>query len=579
MRLHTRKGLDWTDRFGRLPVALADLRLDGVLLDGEVAAVTKDGRTDFSALQEALGAGGGGVQYFVFDLLAEQGRSLRSRPLVERKASPKALLAKAPRSGPVFHADHVEGDGRAILDRLCGSGFEGVIAKRAGSSYRSGRGASWLKIKCDRTQEFVIVGWRESDRDRPFSSVLLAQHGAGGLVYAGRAGSGFGARELEELSGRFAELACKGPPVEGVPAAIRRDARWVEPRLVAQIAFAGYTGDGMVRHGRFVGLREDKGADEVTPERPARAGKGGGMAGDDGATTVMGVRITHPDRVLYPRQGLTKGDLARYLEAVVPRMLPHVKDRLISLVRCPEGRQKQCFFQRHAGRGFPESFRGFPLRLKDGRTEEYIYLADGASIVVAAQVGVLELHLWGSRIDDVERPDRLVFDLDPDPSVDFREVKRTAGEMRQALDALGLQSFCLLTGGKGIHVVAPIRRQHAWPVVTAFTKALAERFAEQAPPRFVATMSKARCKGRIFIDHFRNQRGSSAIAPYSPRAWEGAPVAWPVTWEALDGIDGAAVVTVANAAERLREPDPWKGYGRLRQGLNKPALRALGIEG
>ena len=237
VKLYTRKGLDWTDRFGRLPVALADLGLDRVLLDGEVAAVTKEGRTDFSALQEALGEGGGGLQYFVFDLLAEGGKSLRSRPLLERKKRLRALMSKVGRNGPVFYADHVQGGGEAMLRELCGAGFEGIIAKRARSTYRAGRGRSWLKIKCDKSQEFVIVGWRPSDRDRPFSSILLAQHGPDGLIYAGRAGSGFDGRDLEQLAKRFKMLARRAPAVEDVPRAIRRDAHWIEPQLVVQIAF------------------------------------------------------------------------------------------------------------------------------------------------------------------------------------------------------------------------------------------------------------------------------------------------------------------------------------------------------
>jgi len=579
VRLYTRKGLDWTEKFGRLPVALADLGLDRVLLDGEVAAVTKEGRTDFSALQEALGKGGGGLQFFVFDLLAEGGKSLRNMPLIERKTRLRSLLSKAGRHGPVFYADHIEGGGEAMLRELCSAGFEGIIAKRAQSTYRSGRGKSWLKIKCDKSQEFVIVGWRPSDRDRPFSSILLAQHGPHGLIYAGRAGSGFDAGDLEQLAARFKALARRSPAVEDVPRAIRREARWIEPRLVAQIAFAGFTGDGMVRHGRFIGLREDKVANEVKPERPARTGKGKAMASDEGkAATVAGVRITHPDRVLFPQQGVTKRDLAQYLAAAAPRMLPHLTKRLVSLVRCPAGRQKQCFFQRHAGKGFPDVFQGLPVRQKDGRTEDYLYLTDREAIVTAAQVGVLELHIWGSRIDAIDKPDRIVFDLDPDPAVDFDEVKRAAGEMRQALEALDLESFCLLTGGKGVHVVVPVERRHTWPVVSAFSRALAERFEEQAPRRFVASMSKAKRKGRIFIDHFRNQRGSSAIAPYSPRAREGAPVAWPVAWKDLDGIETPQLVTLGNAAGFLKKKDPWADYGKVRQSLKKAALDALGVE-
>jgi bifunctional non-homologous end joining protein LigD len=300
-----------------------------------------------------------------------------------------------------------------------------------------------------------------------------------------------------------------------------------------------------------------------------------------GATsTVAGVRLTHPDKVLFPQQGITKRDLAAYLDTVADRMLPHCADRLISLVRCPEGRSKKCFFQRHAGAGLPEQIQHLQVASKDGASEDYLYLTGKEGLVAAAQMGVLEFHIWGSRIDDVERPDRVVFDLDPDPSVDFTTVKAAAAGMRDALDALGLASFPLLTGGKGIHVVAPIQRRHEWPTVKGFTKALAERFAENEPDRYIATMSKAKRKGRIFIDYLRNERSATAIAPYSPRARDGAPVAWPVTWKALDGIDAANaanIVTVESARERLRAPDPWNDYADVKQSLTAAALRALGV--
>jgi bifunctional non-homologous end joining protein LigD len=584
VRLYTRNGLDWTDKFGRLPRALADLDLDGALLDGEVAAVSREGRTDFSALQKALSEDGRGVESFVFDLLAEGGRSLRGQTLLERKKRLKRLLAKAPRNGPVFYSDHVEGGGKAMLAELCAKGFEGIIAKRADATYRAGRGKSWLKIKCDKTQEFVIVGWRPSERDRPFASILLAQNVDGALVYAGRAGSGFDGATLDDLAARFRTLSRKTAPLKEVPAEIAREARWVRPELVAQIALAGFTGDGMVCHGRYLGLREDKPAAEVKPERPdpgrgARTMKKAARnAGDEEAATVAGVRLTHPDRMLFPSQDITKRELAEYLAAAAPRMLPYLADRLVSLVRCPEGRTGQCFFQRHGGKGFPETFDSLAVEQKNGETEDYLYIADRKALVNAAQVGVLEFHVWGSRIDRIERPERIVFDLDPDTAVGFPAVKRAAADMRQALDALGLESFPLLTGGKGIHVVVPIERRHDWPVITAFARALAQRFEEQAPSRYVATMSKAKRKDRIFIDHFRNQRGATAIAPYSPRAREGAPLAWPVSWKALEEIATPRIVTVASAAERLKERDPWAGYTRLRQTLRKAALDALDVD-
>lgn len=293
--------------------------------------------------------------------------------------------------------------------------------------------------------------------------------------------------------------------------------------------------------------------------------------------TVAGVTLTHPDKVLYADQGVTKRDLAAYLDAVADRMLPFVARRLLSLVRCPEGAARQCFFQKHGTAGLAPSLKPLSVREKDGAEDEYLYLTDRSGLVRAAQMGVLEFHIWGSLIDGIEKPNRIVIDLDPDPSVSFETVKAAARRLRDVFEALELVSFPLLTGGKGVHVVVPVRRRHEWPVVKAFAKSLAERMAEDAPDRFVASMSKAKRKGRIFIDYLRNERGATAISPYSPRARQGAPVAWPVTWEQLDGVSSAAAVHIHDAAGHLARPDPWAGYADTRQSLGAAALRALGV--
>lgn len=594
VRLFTRSGLDWTERYGSIARALAALDLDGVLLDGEVVSVDTEGRTDFSTLQAALKEGRGGLSYFVFDLLAEGGRDLLPLPQVERKRRLRELLARA--RDPLHYADHLEHGGDEMLRALCDKGFEGLIAKRADAPYKSGRIGVWLKVKCERAQEFAIVGWTPSTKHRAFASLLLGVHEDGELRYAGRVGAGFKERDLEEVGAKLGPLERMTPTVEGVPGAIARGARWVRPDLVAQIEFAEFTRDGSVRHARFIALRSDKASSEIVRERPANAEemmandtkqkpkrsttakKRSGATATDGEERVAGVRLTSGDRVLYPKQGLAKRDLALYLEAAAERMLPHVGRRLVSLVRCPEGRTGECFFQRHVGKGMPEELRTFELEESNGRTRTYFWLDGTAGLVATAQVGALEIHLWGSSIDDVERPDRLVMDLDPDPSVDFEAVKVAASEMAAALDALGIQSFPLVTGGKGVHVVAPIRRTLDFATLKAFTRALAERFAEQDPSRFVATMSKARRKGKIFVDYLRNDRTSTAIAPYSARAREGAPVAMPVTWKELASLDRANSFDIQAARRRLTRADPWKGYFDLRQTVTVAALDAVGVE-
>lgn len=292
--------------------------------------------------------------------------------------------------------------------------------------------------------------------------------------------------------------------------------------------------------------------------------------------SFAGIDLTHPDRVLYPQQGVTKFDLACYFDTMSEPLLEHVADRLVSLVRCPRGREAKCFFQRHGGSGLPEEFRRKSVRGKDGDSHDYLYFTQKKALIAAAQLGVLELHVWGSKVDDIERPDRLVFDLDPDEGLAFGKVKEAATLMRAVLREFDLESFPLLTGGKGIHVVAPLVRRHEWPVVKAFAGELAGHIAREDPGNYVATMSKARRKGRIFIDYLRNERGSTAIAPFSPRAREGAPVAWPVSWEALETVK-------APDQFRLKTADPaaangWDGYGRLRQSLKASGLRALGID-
>lgn len=581
VRISTRSGLDWTDRFAPLARAIGALGLDRVLIDGEIVVLDADGVSDFGALQNALdGEGNGAPVLFAFDLLVDKGRDIAGQPLRKRKERLAALLKTAPKTDRVFFSDHVEGGGRAMLDTLCGKGFEGIVAKRADAPYRPGA-RDWRKIKCGHRQEFVIAGTSPSERGRPFASLLLGVMEKNGLRYAGRIGSGFSQDELDRLEARFHKLERQTSPFEDeVPASIARGARWLKPELVAEVEFAGWTRDNLVRHGRFVALRSDK-----LPAAVPREGSAGNASLKSRSATQkraaapegkrMDIRLTHPERVLYADEKITKADLAAYLEAVSGQMLPHVERRILSLVRCPDGAEKACFFQKHASRGMPAAFHEIPVTEKSGDSEDYLYVDSAEGLVSAAQIGALELHIWGSHIDAIETPDRIVFDLDPDPSVGFDTVKGAALTIRDALEAVGLASFPLLTGGKGIHVVVPIEAGPEWPTVKGFARAMAGHFASSEPERYVATMSKERRKEKIFIDHFRNERGSTAIAPFSPRARAGAPVAWPVDWDDLPAIAAANIVTIENHA---KHPAGWKGYFKVRQKLGKAALKALGVE-
>jgi len=582
----TRKGLDWTDKFPSLASALADLPCRSALIDGEIAVADEGGATDFGALQSAIGKGGKGASYYIFDLLSLDGKDLSGKPLLERKGRLEGLLADLPKNGPLFYSDHVIGGGSAVFDEACDLRLEGVVSKRVDAPYRSGRSHDWVKVKCGMGQEFVIVGWRPSKvKGRPFSSLLLAVMEDGKLSYRGRVGSGFGEAELKRVWAELKTRKVKRAPPMGIPAAMARDACLVKPELVAEIAFRGWTGEGMVRQGSFKGLRTDKKPSEIVAERPAeerksmaeRSGKAdkgktanAGSNNGSGNPAIAGVHLTHADRVLYPEQGVTKRALAYYYLAVADLMLPHLAERPVSLVRCPRGAGGECFFQKHASKGFPDAFHRVRTREKSG-SDEYVYVDDAAGLVAATQMGVLELHIWGSHIDTLEKPDRMAFDLDPDAAVDFAEVRSAALQLRNHLEGLGLRSFPMATGGKGIHVVVPLMPKHGWDDVKEFSETVARSFAEVNPERYLAKASKTARKGRIFIDYLRNARGATAIAPFSSRAKAGAPVAWPISWQQLQRLKNAQPTSVATAMRRLkrRKKDPWAGYFDVDQILPK----------
>jgi bifunctional non-homologous end joining protein LigD len=563
--IRTRNGLDWTDKFRSLVGPLSQLPCESALLDGEIAVADKEGHTSFSALQVALSEGRGTFGYYIFDLLHLDGEDLRQRPLIERKQLLEKLLAGS-KKGPLFYSSHMQGEGEQVFHHACDLKLEGIISKLARDPYRSGRTKSWLKTKCGMEQEFVIIGWQPSDKaGRPFSSILLATRDEGELHYCGRVGTGYTEARLDELAALFKKHARKDPPVANVPRAFTRHARWVEPVLVAEVAFRGWTHDGMVRQGSFKGLRTDKPARAVVREVPMPKAEAVKMAHRE-QDPIAGVPITHPDRVVFPDQGVTKRQLIEYYLAIADHMLPYIEDRPLALVRCPQGSGKKCFFQKHASPGWPDLFGKIRIREKSG-SDEYLYIEDVKGLVGAAQMGVLELHIWGSRVDDVEKPDRMVFDLDPDEGLPFAKVRDAAKDLRDRLQKIGLESFPMVTGGKGIHVVVPLARKHTWDQHRAFAEALARVMADEEPERFVANMSKAKRRGKIFIDYLRNQRGSTAIAPFSTRARKGAFVALPVSWQGLAKLASAHPADIKSAAKFARGKDPWAGYLKVRQSL------------
>ncbi len=564
VRLYTRSGLDWSDRFAQLVPAFQALGLRAALIDGEAVVFDKKGQSRFGLLQDALKGGGEPIYFMAFDLLALDGHSLLSEALDKRKARLAKLLKNA--KEPIRYSDHVVGEGERTRVKACSMGLEGIISKRGDAPYRSGRTRLWLKSKCIGRDEFVIGGWTPSKAaGRPFAALLLGEFDGERLHYRGRVGTGFDDAELDALSARLAGLSRESSPFDDAPTAIARSARWVTPRLVAEVAYTERTRDGYLRHPAYLGMREDK---------PGKSVKVTAMANSTKAVSYAGVRLTSPDKVLFPEQGATKRDLAEYLVGMADHILPHLARRPLSLVRCPDGRTGECFFQKHGMPGFPDAFRRVEIKEKGGEPADYLYIEDEAGLAAAAQMGVLELHVWGAHIDKLEKPDRLVLDLDPAEDVPFSFVKTAAQDLRDVLSAAELQSFPLLTGGKGIHVVAPLERRQDWSILKRFAAALARTLSANEPDRFIAKATKAGRKGRIFIDWMRNERGATAIAPYSPRARKGAPVATPVSWRELSRVESADKYTLDTIVQRVKrlKGDPWDGYDAIRQSIRAEAL-------
>lgn len=588
VRIYARSGLDWTARYPPIAAAAEALGLDRALLDSEIVALDGSGRSDFGLLQRWQESGEGQLACFAFDLLAEGGHDLRNRPLAERKRRLNTLLA-GHAEGPIFYSEDFQPDEPArLLEESCKRGLEGLVAKESNAPYRSGRSTTWLKIKCGYQQEFVVVGWSHSSR-RAFSSLLLAAREGKKLRYVGRVGSGFSDAMLKNLARRFAAIATDRPATS-IPKPMARNAEFVEPRIVVEIRFAGWTRDRLIRQGHLLGVREDKAADQVIRETPARkraapakqakqarktarSSRGASRAGAE-EVIVAGIALSHPDKPLFRDPIVTKADVARYLDAAGEAIAAYAAGRLVSLLRCPEGQGGPSFFQRHPHAGFERYWQSLRIKAEHGE-EEYLYFKDRRALVEAAQMDTLEFHIWGSRVDDVERPDRIVFDLDPAPGLGFDRVKAGAEDVRDILKALGLESLPMISGGKGIHVVVPIARRHEWPSVKRFANGVATRLAAAAPERFVATMAKAKREGRIFIDSFRNDRTASAVAPFSPRNRPGAPVAWPVDWDSLAKLRSADAVSIGEAAERLgAEGDPWQRK-KIRQSLTNGMIAAV----
>jgi bifunctional non-homologous end joining protein LigD len=561
----TRNGKDWSDKFKALVKAAIKLPA-GCLIDGEAVAIDDNGKPSFQLLQSTLKEQkGANLVFYAFDLLFDRGEDIRKLPQIERKERLASLLEGVP--PPILYGDHIVGRGEAMFNAMCEQGGEGIVSKRANAPYSGSRSRNWLKIKCIQRQEFVIVGWSESDKRIGFRSLLLAAKDHGKLTYVGKVGTGFNGRLIQELMDRMRPLEVDKAPVE-VPRPDRKGAHFLKPELVAEIAFTEFTDDGILRHPSFIALREDKPASQIVREVPKHLNKSEKKAERATAESV-GIKISNPERIIFPEDGLTKADLADYYAAVEPLIMIDAAKRPMTLIRCPQGRAKKCFFQKHDNGSFGPEVKHIPIKEKDGHFEDYLYFDDIKGLLTCVQMGTVEFHGWGSKVEKVEYPDRLVFDLDPDVGLDFNKVKDAAVRLKALLEDLGLKSFPLLSGGKGIHVVVPLDATKDWPTVKSFADRFSRAIAEAEPETFTANIRKVQRKGRIFLDWLRNQRGATAVMPFSARAREGAPVSAPVAWEELDRYESGHHFNIRDADELIERASSkmLAGWGQAKQSL------------
>lgn len=565
VRLLTRTGLDWTERFGKdIRKALTALPVQTAMLDGEIVVESGNGSSDFSLLQADLSEGRQDrFVYYVFDLLHLDGQDLTGASLTDRKAALEPLLASA--EGALKYSEHFDESGELVLKHACRLSLEGVISKVADAPYRSGRGRDWVKSKCTARQELVIGGYVPSSvSDKAIGSLIMGVNDRDGLRHVGRVGTGYSQNLARQLFRKLQPLVQSASPFSDKLTSLeRKDAVFVTPKLVAEVEFRGWTGDAHLRHASFRGLREDKTADEVVQE--SGSPPGGKRASKPRARTEVTARrsvpLTHPDRLYWPEAGVTKEGLADYYMQVWPRMAPFIVDRPLALLRCPEGHEGTCFFQKHGWRGMRQEI--ITIRdLKEEDEQALVGVHDLDGLLALVQGAALEIHPWGSRGSDLERPDMVNIDLDPGPDVSWERVIAAAFEVRQRFADMGLTGFVKTSGGKGLHVVAPVKPKAEWPTVKAAMKALADGMAGDSPDDYVSTISKAKRHGKILIDYLRNGRGNTAVAPYSTRARAGAPVSMPLSFDELGPDIGPAYFTVENTPSRLQrlDSDPWANF-------------------
>ena len=582
VRLITRNGNDYTKRFQDIAYSLIDWAAGrAMILDGEMVITDAEGKTDFQALQNyTKNPKSQNLTYIIFDLLALDGADLREHRLTDRKETLKALMRDVPKN--LHYSQHVKGNGKESLLAACQANMEGIVGKKADSIYSGTRNGDWIKLKCDKRQEFVIGGYTLTDKKtKGVSALLLGIYEGEELVYAGRAGTGFTARIMKELEEKFENIKRQESSFKQAPKPKKNEKiTWLEPVLVAEIKFAEWTEENLLRQASFKGLRRDKYPGDIRREnadddaqsdekpkeaKPPANDLEGSMKAKGNGMIIAGIKITSPDKVIFEDPEITKEGVVRYYAAVSERMMPYVSNRILSIVRCPKGIAQSCFFKKHPGPD-NKAIVTMPIINSKGETEEYFYIENPSGLIYEAQMGTLEFHTWGSRADDLENPDMMVFDLDPDEGMDLEMVRQGVKDVKGILEQLSLNSYLKTSGGKGYHVVVPFEPAVDWETFHDFARRVAEVMEQKWPDRYTSNVRKANRKNKIFIDWIRNGRGATSIAAYSIRARRGACVSMPITWEELDTVapDG---VDISDALARIDGNDPWKDFFQVNQRL------------
>ncbi len=577
VRLVTRNRNDYTDKFRSVASSLLDFAGGrAIVLDGEMTVTDSSGRTDFQALQNYLkNPQPQSLIYILFDILALDGEDLRDRPLVQRKEVLLSLMRGAPKN--LHYSQHVEGSGEESLRAACELNMEGIIGKKADSLYTGSRNGDWIKLKCSKQQEFIIGGYSQSEKKaRAISSLLLGLYDSGKLVYVGRAGSGLSDGVIKDLEEKFRTIRVSESPFINPPKPKGHETlTWVEPVLSTVIKFTEWTNENLLRHASFQGLgsaarsahslsnslEDTRQVSNPSTTHPHRTDNPTALNADKSPARGMvieGVKISNPQKIIYEGLNITKGDVVSYYSQVAERMLPYLENRILSAVRCPKGVNQACFYKKHPGPG-SKGVVTIPLEDDTGKTEDYFYIDSKAGLISEAQMGTVEFHIWGSRVETLEAPDMMVFDLDPDEGMDLEQVRQGARDLREILNELSLDSYIKTSGGKGYHVVVPLKPTATWDTFYTFAKSVAEVMEKKWSDRYTTNSRKTKRSGKIFIDWMRNGRGATSVAPYSLRAREGAAVSMPITWEELDSIapDG---VNMHLALQRILTDDPWEGF-------------------